>query len=246
VWSDADGLITLRAEAPDAPTLRVGDLYALFLDTDLDASTGNLDAGGADALVVLSGATQTVSLARWTGIQWSFSVAQTSLHAAWDSGPTVVVSRSELGGTAAFRFWQGASFRGEDGGFALDVAPDSGTWRHDLALAGPATGPGVIEDVAGPTVVAIASAGRRGGPVRLRYRVWDDSGMTRERIDVFRAGRRVALLRTPFAPSGRGVTFWATWRIPRAAAGRWWFCVRAWDPAGHVTGRRCAPLRIAR
>ena len=245
VWSDADGLVTLRAEAPGAPALRDGDLYVLFLDTDLDAATGNRAAGGADALVLVSGATQTAGLARWTGIRWSFAVAHdVAQRARGTRGPP---SSSRGRSSAAPR--RSASGRARptgptDGAFATDVAPDSGMWRHDLGLAGPATGPGVIPDVTGPSVAALPSAGRRGGPVRLRYRVSDDSGLTRERIDIFRSGRRVAILRTPFAPSGPGVVFWATWRLPVKAAGRWTFCVRAWDPVGHTSPRRCAPLRV--
>jgi hypothetical protein len=246
VWSDASGLVTIRAEAPGGPELRRGVLYALFLDTDLDAKTGNRAAGGADALVVVSGATRTVGLARWTGIQWSFAVPQASLAAAWDGGPVIALSRDELGGTAAFRFWQGASYRDGAGAISTDVAPDRGVWRHDLELAGPASGPGLIADTMAPHAAALASTGRRGGPARLRYRVWDDSGITRERIEIFRGGRRVAVLQTPFAPSGPGVTFWATWRVPAAGRGRWTFCIRAWDPAGQAAARRCAPLRIAR
>ena len=51
VWSDAAGVVTVRAEIPGVPELRPGDLYALFLDTDLDRTTGNPYAGGADAVI---------------------------------------------------------------------------------------------------------------------------------------------------------------------------------------------------
>jgi len=244
VWSDAAGTVTVRAEIPGIPVLRPGVLYALFLDTDLDRTTGNLTAGGADAVIAVDGDTGTLGLARWTGISWSFRVPHASVRGAWSGGPTISVDRAELGGTAAFRFWEGASTTDRTGASYIDVAPETGRWEHALTLAGPATGTGLIPDLADPRVRALPSAGRRGGFARLRYTVADDGGLTRERVRVFRGTRLVATLRTALAPSSAGAVYWTRWAVPRRLHGPLRFCVRAWDAAGNASPRRCARLTL--
>lgn len=244
VWSDAAGTVTVRAEIPSRAWLRPGDLYALFLDTDLDRTTGNQTAGGADAVIAIDGDTGTLGLARWTGIGWSFRVPHASLRGAWSGGPTISIDRAELGGTAAFRFWEGASTTDRTGAGYVDVAPETGSWAHALTLAGPATGPGLIPDLARPRVRALTSAGRRGGIARLRYTVADDSGLTRERVQIYRGTRLVATRRTALAPSSAGIVYWTRWTVPRRLHGPLRFCVRAWDEAGNASLRRCARLTL--
>jgi hypothetical protein len=244
VWSDAAGIVTVRAEIPGVPALRAGDIYALFLDTDLDAATGSRAAGGADAVIAIDGDTGTLGLARWTGMGWNFGVPHASLRGAWDGGPTVSVDRAELGGTAAFRFWEGASARDRLGSSWMDAAPGTGNWLHELTLAGPATGPGVIPDRVGPRVRALKSAGRRGGTARLRYTVSDDSGLTRERIQVYRGSRLLLARTTAYAPVEKGLVYWLRIAVPRALRGPLRFCVRAWDEAGNASPRRCARLTL--
>jgi hypothetical protein len=244
VWSDAAGFVTVRAEIPGVPELRPGDLYALFLDTDLDRMTGNPYAAGADAVVAIDGDTRTLGLARWTGIGWDFAVPQASLHGAWSGGPSISVDRAELGGTASFRFWEGASARDRTGTSYMDVAPGTGLWAHELSLAGPATGPGVIPDRAAPHARALPSVGRRGRIARLRYTAWDESGLTRERVRVYRGTRLVATRTTALAPSTRGIAYWTGWRVPRRLTGPLRFCVRAWDEAGNASPRRCSRLTL--
>jgi hypothetical protein len=244
VWSDAAGIVTVRAEIPGVPELRPGDLYALFLDTDLDRTTGNSYAAGADAVIAIDGDTRTLGLARWTGIGWDFGVPQASLRGAWSGGPTISVDRAELGGTASFRFWEGASARDRTGASYMDVAPETGQWAHELSLAGPATGSGVIPDRAGPHVRALPSVGRRGRIAHLQYTVWDESGLTRERVQVYRGTRLVGTRSTALAPSRRGIAYWTGWRVPRRLSGPLRFCVRAWDEAGNASPRRCARLTL--
>ncbi len=246
VWSDAAGHLTFRGEIAGATSLRPSDLYALFLDTDRNAATGHPWASGADVLIAIDGRTRTVGLARWTGIRWDFGVPQASLRAAWAGGPAIAVDRAELGGTAAFRFWHGASSTDKTGATHTDVAPETGLWAHDLALAGAAVGPGLIPDLTRPRLRALPSLGRRGRVAELQYSVWDDSGFTRERIQVFRGSRLLHVKSTSFAPSEPGVAYWAGWRVPRRLAGRVRFCVQAWDEAGNASPRDCARLRLPR
>ena len=178
VWSDAAGVVTVHAEIPGVPDLRPGDLYALFLDTDLDRTTGNPYAAGADAVIAIDGDTHTLGLARWTGIGWDFGVPQASLRGAWSGGPTISVDRAQLGGTASFRFWEGASARDRTGASYMDAAPETGQWAHELSLAGPATGPGVIPDRTRPARAGAAerrpARPDRAPPVHGLGRGWAD------------------------------------------------------------------------
>jgi hypothetical protein len=72
----------------------------------------------------------------------------------------------------------------------------------------------------------------------------DESGGTRERIRVFRAGRVVAVLRTSLAETVPGFVYWATWRAPARLRGPLRFCVKAWDPAGNASRPSCARLSL--
>jgi len=244
VASDADGTLTIRASTPVAPFVRTGDFVALFLDTDGLASTGNEAADGADYVVVVDGDSATAGLGRWTGFHWDLGVPQATLRAGWDGGPVVQVSRSELGGATSVGLWIGASWTDKAGSTVTDLAPAEGLWRHDLSLAGPYTGPFLPPDMLRPVARALRSGGVAGRPVHLRYRVNDESGGTRERIRVFRAGRVVAVLRTSLAETVPGFVYWATWRAPARLRGPLRFCVKAWDPVGNASRPSCARLSL--
>ena len=102
-------------------------------------------------------------------------------------------------------------------------------------------------DVAAPTVKALRTTGRAGNYVGIRYRLRDDSGSTRERVRVFRPnGRLLWSYETELAPSQAGRVYWVPWQAPRGVGLKLRFCVRAWDEAGNVSRRSCAPLVLTR
>jgi hypothetical protein len=248
VSNDAAGTVTIAVAVPNLPKLRPGDFFALFLDTDGRPATGSLSALGADYAVAFDGTTGTTDLARWSDSGWSFSAPARTLRARWSGGATVSVHRNELGGTAGFNFWIGATWTSERGVRYGDLAPDSGTWSFALTGVDPSAGPGrepVLDEVA-PKVRALWSKGRAGQILRLRYRVSDDSGESRERVRILRGRAVVAVLPTNFAENARGVTYWVSWRPPRAARGLYRFCVEAWDRSENRSTRSCASLRIRR
>ena len=110
IWNDAAGVVTFRVEIANVPAIRDRDFFALFLDVDRDATSGSPTSDGADYAIAIRGKAGTVGLARWHNDAWDFETPQDSLAASWSSGPTIRVDRAELGGTAAFRFWIGASW----------------------------------------------------------------------------------------------------------------------------------------
>ncbi len=92
---------------------------------------------------------------------------------------------------------------------------------------------------------ALRTTGRFGRLVAIRYRLRDDSGFTRERVRIFRAGGRLLwTYRTELAPSMAGVLYWVPWQAPRGVGTRLRFCVRAWDEASNASRTICAPLRL--
>jgi hypothetical protein len=97
-----------------------------------------------------------------------------------------------------------------------------------------------------PTVRALASSGKRGRTVRLRYIANDNSGTTRETVLVSRRSRRVKTITTRFGESNGG-RYFTTWRVSRRAkTGRYRFCVRSADAAGNTSAFSCARLTIRR
>jgi Subtilase family len=97
-----------------------------------------------------------------------------------------------------------------------------------------------------PTARALPARGRRGRIVRLRYRVFDNTGTTRELVTVRRRAKVVRRFRTRFGPTGaRGRVYFVRWRAPRRGAGPWRFCVRAWDRTGNQSRLSCARIRLS-
>jgi hypothetical protein len=96
-----------------------------------------------------------------------------------------------------------------------------------------------------PAVRAMASKGKAGHKVALRYQVHDQQGeRTRERVRVLAGGRVLATLTGPLVRSEQGVVHRMTWKAPRALTGRFRFCVESWDESGNESDPSCAPLRL--
>ncbi len=245
IWSDSAGIVTFHVEITNVPVLRDRDFFALFLDVDRDANSGSPTSDGADYAIAIRGSNGTVGLARWHNDAWDFDTPQDSLAASWSSGPTIRIDRAELGGTAAFRFWIGASWTDTAGHAATDFAPDAGLWEY--VLPGLEALPPPPADVAAPTVKALRATGSAGSWIAMRFRLRDDSGKTHERIRVFRPNGRVLWsFDTELAPSQAGRVYWVAWQAPRNVGLRLRFCVRAWDEAGNGSKPSCAPLRLKR
>ena len=97
-------------------------------------------------------------------------------------------------------------------------------------------------DTTAPAVRALASQGRRGTSVRLRYLASDESGWTTVEATIRLKGRVLATLHG--VARGRGNTVRSiAWRAAvRAGALR--FCVRARDRDGNTSATSCALVRV--
>jgi hypothetical protein len=96
-----------------------------------------------------------------------------------------------------------------------------------------------------PVVVSIASAGRVGTRVKLRYRVSNDSERSREIVRIYKEGALVATVRTSMSSISNGSVYYAIWNAPRSAKAAA-FCVTSIDPAGVASKASCASLRLSR
>jgi subtilisin family serine protease len=121
----------------------------------------------------------------------------------------------------------------------------------DVGAAGPddATGVGMLQlpaspDVVAPVARALRSTGKRGKIVRLLSQASDDSGQVRVLEQVFRNGRLVATLRTPFAVTKAPKTFVTGWKSPRNAKGAFKHCSKATDQSGNTSATSCAPIAL--
>ncbi len=99
-----------------------------------------------------------------------------------------------------------------------------------------------------PTARAFLSKGVRGSKVRLRYRVFDNSGQTREILQVKRGSKIVRTFHTRYGATGKkGRIYYVSWRSPRARGHKrpaFRFCVQAFDRAGNKSPRSCAGIRL--
>jgi hypothetical protein len=102
-----------------------GDSYGVYLDTDLNSSTGG---GGVGAEYVITIDGTGAQLERWDGTSFVASGAP-RLLTAWvpDYGPLVLLPRTTIGDVKGFNFVF-VSANGTD----TDRAPDSGSWAYSL------------------------------------------------------------------------------------------------------------------
>jgi len=107
---------------------------------------------------------------------------------------------------------------------------------------GPTT---IVSDVKAPTTRALVSAGKRGTTAKLRFQIYDDSGVARALTTVKRDGKTIGSPSTGYGPVVNGTVYFVGWHIPsRAAKGRYTFCVVAVDRARHHSGTSCAALTV--
>jgi hypothetical protein len=98
-------------------------------------------------------------------------------------------------------------------------------------------------DTTPPRVQALVSTGRRGGTVKLRYTVTDDSGQSADTLRVFRGRAAIARLSTGLGPASSAYVYFVRWHAPRRR-GAYRFCVQSRDPSGNVSRPSCARIRL--
>ena len=268
VANDDAGLLTFAITTAGAPSPAAGTVFRVLVDVD-----GNPDTGpwGADFELVADGGS--LAIRAWNGTAWEKHVPRTTPTVTWSNGPVITVDRAELGAPDAFGFWVEAA-RTTRGETPSDRAPDTATWSYDIVapdadgdrvpdagdncpyisnrqfdtdgdgLGNECDGAPFPLDERSPVVEALPSGVTPAGVAYLRYRLWEDSRATSERVRIVIAGRTRAVLNVPLAQLDDGATYETLWRVPRDTTGTASFCVRASDTAGNVSQLRCAPLSL--
>jgi hypothetical protein len=102
----------------------------------------------------------------------------------------------------------------------------------------------VVRDTQPPVVSAVSSSARAGGIARLAYRLWEETGETREVVRIRRGGTQLARLATTLSPIANGSLYYTAWKVPAGTRGSLRFCVTALDRAGNQSAESCASLMV--
>jgi hypothetical protein len=100
------------------------------------------------------------------------------------------------------------------------------------------------KDILAPVVYAVASTGRRGSKVAMRFQLVDDSGKSRVTVRILAGSRQVALLQTRLRPTDAFKLASLIWPAPKTSARKLRFCAVGADAAGNKSSTSCAPLTL--
>lgn len=96
-----------------------------------------------------------------------------------------------------------------------------------------------------PTAHAVASTGRRGRVADLRFKIYDNSGEAKAIATVKRKGKAIGTAATGFGPVAYGSVYFVGWMVPKSVpAGKYSFCVVAYDHAKHHSTTSCAAFTV--
>ena len=96
-----------------------------------------------------------------------------------------------------------------------------------------------------PHVQTLRASGRPGASVRLRYRVYDDSGESRELLTILRGKATVGRVTVPLGEVRYRRVYTAPWRVPKSARpGAALYCAVAVDAAGNQSTRSCSAFTV--
>lgn len=118
--------------------------FTMYLDTDLNPSTGDPSALGADYLLVDDNTVPAFYFLKWSGTAWADAphATVTDLLASDNKGLTLSVNKSELDNSTGFNFFvESIDGDGSDGHWD-DGPAGSGAWQYrlqsglELSLAG--------------------------------------------------------------------------------------------------------------
>jgi hypothetical protein len=130
------GLIQMRVNIPNRPALTRDMLIFMFIDSDANANTGDVDSLGADYVIQLFEGE--VALFKWDGTDFTRRPGDppaTTLVFSYQAGVTFTISAAELGNTTRFGFAVIA-----ESGITFD--PTTGDPIFDAAVADAAPGGG--------------------------------------------------------------------------------------------------------
>ena len=200
VSNDAAGKITFVLSFANRTAPTPDDVFAIFLDTDKNASTGDTRFGGADYAIFVDNGDRTVDMLRWTGTDYGDTPDST---VRTSDGRTIEVNRSELGNAAGFNF---LVFAINQAGDQIDLAPNAPPpFAYDLTVAAPS-----VESATTTFSSTAPVAGRRFAVRSIQLHLSDQTTARPSSYTCVAtlAGRTLR-------PVGR-----CAWNIPRTAKGK--------------------------
>src|SRR4051812_36608607 len=99
VGMSTDGVIAIRIDTPNRTSIFQTDAVVMYMNTDLNASTGS--AGSDYRIEAFGGSGAGVQLSRWSGSSWDRAVAP-SFTGSFSGGITASVRREDIGVTSGF------------------------------------------------------------------------------------------------------------------------------------------------
>ncbi len=158
-----------------------------------------------------------------------------------DCGPTCAATLQE-GATMTLLAVadEGSTFAGWSGSGCTGTGTCAVTFSADTKVT--ATFDHV--DRAPPHIRTMPASAARGKTADLRFRVFDDSGKSRELLTIVQGTVTIGRVTVPLGPVRYGRTYTAHWRVPRGLKpGARRYCGIASDEAGNRSTRSCSAFR---
>jgi len=222
VSNDDAGTLTFRINIPNRPAYARDIAFVMFLDSDANQATGDLQNFGTDFVLQLIAGEMV--LFRWDGTDYTLSATQSSLSYAWQGGLTIRINAADLNNTRRLNFdalvLSGIVIDEMTGALDCpeatckrDLAPTVGLYTYPVLLTRPTL---VVRRVT--RAPARPAAGRTFSLRMVTARSDTGAVLRNGRVRcVGRAGN--ARLRAVVARVQRGAVV-CTWRIPPRAKGR--------------------------
>lgn len=169
----------------------------------------------------------------YTGTHWGFANTDTcAINPPWLEPAVWIVNGDRL------------EMRAGDHGGTVGACGSGGTECYTFVRVSGPSAP-TAKDTTSPIVTALPSAGKRGTTIRLRYRVSDNSGVTREAVAIYRGKTLLKRWASLKYGEAKGKVYFVNFPPPAGFAGSYRFCVQSQDRAGNLSKISCASLKIA-
>jgi hypothetical protein len=159
---DITGATVVNVQGQLTVTLAVANLQRpsqvqvqLFIDSDANPATGNVDFAGADYVLLVQEWDNTFVFGRWSGTEWQSTASSTVKVIGLPGVVAFSVNTSELSNTRQVNMWA-RTVLDQGGAGKSDTAPDIGLWNYDLQADGP--------DIRGISTTAKPSSPKAGRP----------------------------------------------------------------------------------
>jgi hypothetical protein len=123
-----------------------------------------------------------------------------------------------------------------------DTAPGIRTINYQLVPGTPP--PAIGPDTRPPIDTALSARGKRGKTMHLDYFAQDNRGQTSDTVRVYRGRRVIKTVRYRLQDTNPFLVYYAAWKAPRKAKGKYRFCVSSIDAAANKSNTDCAAIAL--